>query len=224
MAKVSFNYKALSDGKLRTQAQEHARQIHSMLTKSGQTLVDIGKRLTAMREAMGSRVFREWVTFEFEWQLPTASNYCRVALIFGDRQDLHLFQPSAIVALSRQNVPASLVDEALNRAKAGETVTFLWVRQRLAALAIPPSRGDAGKPRSQVAVKAGQAPTLQSVRFILDEWKETLPRAIRELSAAEVADLESRIVELIAQIRSAKAPAPAQVGARRPRRAAAAVA
>lgn len=206
MAKsVSFNYKLLQDGKIRAAAQENAKQIHSMLAKTGQTLVEIGRRLQAMHEAMGSAVFREWVLCEFQWQQSTASNYMRSALVFGEQENLSLFQPAAIIALSRRNIPQTLIDEALRRAHGGEPVTFSWLKHRLRAFNIP-QRADAAQPRCAVQVRAGAAPSMQTMRFILDQWKECLPKTVQEISPDELEELEARIEELMQQLRSAKLP------------------
>jgi hypothetical protein len=154
----------------------------------------------------------------------------RAALTFGGRDDLHLFQPFAITLLSRRNVPAHVIDEALKKARYGDVITGSWVKERLAALALPPTRQDAGKPRSRAEVRSGTAPTIQAMRFTLDQWKASLPETIPRLSADELLDLENLILDLMLQLRSAKAAAAeipversaarptAKSSARRPRR------
>ncbi|MBA3315286.1 MAG: DUF3102 domain-containing protein [Planctomycetaceae bacterium] len=120
---VAFNYGSLSKTERRT-AEAEAVRIKGLLEKTGATIVEIGRRLIAVREALGPSKFAAWLAAEFQWQQPMASNYMQAARRFGQAPCLDKFQPHALYELSRSRVPDSVVDKAIEKAVAGELVTL----------------------------------------------------------------------------------------------------
>ena len=60
----AFDYDTLPE-KHRTTSQAHAMKIHDIIARTAEGIVEIGKRLTAVKKAVGIRRFNEWLTGEF---------------------------------------------------------------------------------------------------------------------------------------------------------------
>ena len=120
--KSEFDYSTLNE-KHRTTTQAHAMKIHDIIARTAEGIVEIGKRLMAVKKALGIRHFNEWITGEFRWSQATASNYMRCAKKFGALDCVGQFQPSALTQFVRERVPAKAINEAVKLARSGELIT-----------------------------------------------------------------------------------------------------
>lgn len=214
---VGFNYEILKDTKFRNEAKKQAQEINKLLKSSTEAIVEIGRRLIAMRESMQSAMFRAWIECEFRWQQSTAANYMQTARQFGELDCLQNFQPTALIMLARSNVPEKLANTMIARAKAGDIVTQKVVKQALAADPnFVPTRKDAGVPRklqsapsisqkeaapaSLVEIVASGPLTIDSLQRSLDAFSASLP--LLELQQTDRDALANRFFELAVQLRT----------------------
>src|SRR3990172_3209737 len=90
-----FNYGVLSS-KARRTAEGHARAIHALLRQTAANIIEIGRRLIEVHDALGSRHYGAWLRSEFAWTQSVASNYEQVARKFANLACVDHFQPSAL--------------------------------------------------------------------------------------------------------------------------------
>ena len=147
MARVQFNYEMLEDTAAARQAQESAREIQKLLEKSAESVVQIGKLMTQVKERLSPAVFIAWVECEFGWGPSVATNYMQAARVFGDLDCLKQFQPSPICTLARKNIPEAVVKKAIKLARDGELITFTVVSKLLKEAGHKPTNPSAGKVR-----------------------------------------------------------------------------
>ena len=238
MSKVSFNYTALTNDKVRKQARDAATEIRAMLQVTGQHVVEIGNRLTAIKKALGPRAFGEWLKAEFEWTESVAQNHMLCARRFDGLDCLHQFQPYALYQLCRQATPDAAIKAAIKLAGSGELVTGRKANDLIAKhggkLLRPPkgqqtSKGHgataagtsaAGTPatgsttagKSSASNTAGGVETLQTT---LDEFAANLDTVARKLSRADRESLADRFLQLALQLRSVTTPKTGKAGGRK---------
>jgi hypothetical protein len=206
--KVAFNYESIEDAKARSQAKQQAEQINKLLRASAVAIVDVGKRLIAVRERMGSKMFRAWIECEFSWQQPTAANYMQAARAFGDLDCLDKFQPSALTQLARANIPESTVNEMIDQARSGKVVTYKTVRDAIAKNPnFVPARSDAKTPRrsepDRSIATTQDMEVKSSVEWLRDSINLLAERVpMLTLKASDRDALANRIMELAFQLRS----------------------
>ncbi len=208
---IGFNYDIVKDAKLRTEAKKQADQINKLLRTSTEAVVEIGKRLNGIREGMLAtpKLFRAWIECEFCWQQSTAANYMQTARVFGELDCLAKFQPSAIIMLARTNIPAKISEAMIERARAGETITYTIVKKALSEDAsFQPTRRDAGVSRKGESkgstVNAASAQTvpvtIEALQKSLDAFSASLPLLTLEQSDRDV--LANRFFELACELRT----------------------
>jgi len=123
---VAFNYQALPEN-VRQLASDNAREISVILERTSAGIIEIGRRLIEVHEALGRNrhdAYSAWLTGCFRWTQATASNFEQVARKFGGLENnvLNRFPPSALYALMRRNVAPEAVKESIARARKGEII------------------------------------------------------------------------------------------------------
>ncbi len=124
--KKVFDYSSL-DRDLSSYVQERAKEIHNLLKRNLKDIIDIGNYLIDIQKKLGYGNFYSWLDAEFEWSSATAERYMGVAKRLGslnmrELEDLHIV-PTAAYELTYSSVPDEGLQEALTRARAGETIT-----------------------------------------------------------------------------------------------------
>jgi hypothetical protein len=119
-----FDYEALDD-QTRRIVQQHTGDIKRLAKRAAQDIVEIGQKLTEVKEALGHGRFGEWLLAEFEWTERTAQNFMRVHETFKSEKfsDLRI-APSALYLFASPSTPESAREEGIARARAGETMTY----------------------------------------------------------------------------------------------------
>lgn len=207
MSRTAFRYELIADKSLRKRVQSQAHQIQGLLQVSAAAVVEIGRRMQDVYDGLSAALFRAWVECEFGWNRSTASNYMQAARVFGDCDCLQQIQPSALIALSRQNVPASVSATALDRARNGELVTLKSVQQLLQAAGVQPNHASAGVARkphtaaAAVAVAALAADPAAALRETLDTFVVNIDRLAESLSKDDRNAIADRFLQLAIQIR-----------------------
>lgn len=186
---AAFDYGTLALA-LREELRAEASVIQKLIGASSRSVIQIGLRLSYVRERLGRRPFKAWLLAEFRMKKATASNYMRAAFVFRDAACVDRFQPSALYVLSRKNATEAARDEALQRAHEGELIT---------------------KAEAQIIVRRHCGATTVSGEVANRRIASTLRRLkthIESLSRAGRAELAEQLTDLLALV-NARPPAAA---------------
>ena len=120
-----FDYTAL-DTSTSQFVQQQTGEIRGLMKRTVESIFEIGQRLIVVKERLGHGRFGSWLETEFEWSQDTASNFINVAKKFGNLPNFSEFDmaASALYMLAAPSTPDAARDEALARAKAGESITY----------------------------------------------------------------------------------------------------
>ena len=135
---TDFDYTVLAPGP-RHLAIRNARAVQTHLVRSTKSVIDMGRRLIAVREQLDNRQWQAWLRCEFRWSRSVASNYMRVAEKFGGLDVVARFQPSALYALARKYVSPRAIADVVALARAGQTVSKAVARQMIRKYGTPNS-------------------------------------------------------------------------------------
>jgi hypothetical protein len=113
--------------------QHKTKEIQTRVRRAKQDILDIGRLLVEVRSVLEHGQFETWLVQEIAWSPRTAYNFIYVYERFGNvanfaRMDVDI---SAAYLLAAPKTPQVFVDEFLNRARAGERITFKTVRKEL---------------------------------------------------------------------------------------------
>jgi hypothetical protein len=145
---VGFNYDLL-ETKLADKVRSAADRIRERIKKTVEDIIEVGNDLLAVKEALPHGQFLPWLRAEFGWSERSAQNFMSVAEQFKSAKTADLpIQPSAAYLLAAPSVPDEAREKAVEKAEAGEEITFAAAREIVA---------DARKkkrPRKQKAIPA----------------------------------------------------------------------
>lgn len=116
-----FDYETL-DAENRIVVQQRTLEIHDLVRKTAESVVQIGAKLTEVQQRLGGR-FTAWLDNEFSWSERTAYNYMAVWQKFGDQKSIAKIANSALYLLSASGTPEPARKAAIEMAEAGEPVT-----------------------------------------------------------------------------------------------------
>ena len=94
------------------------------MRRSAQDIIDIGQKLIDVKARLGHGHFGGWLEAEFQWSRPTATRFMQVASRFSEIVHGEQFEAKALYLLASPSTPDDAVEEALERAEAGEKITF----------------------------------------------------------------------------------------------------
>lgn len=214
MAQVSFQYAVIQDQKVRQQVESQAKAIRGLLERSAAAVVDIGQRMQAVHDVLSPAMFRAWAECEFGWAHSTIVNYMQAARVFGECDCLKQIQPSAVVMLSRRNVPEKVIAQALELARSGGLVTMKRVQQLFADAGVQPASKTAGVARkphtaaAAVAVAALNDDPVAALRQSLNTFTTNIDRLAESLSSDDRNALADQFLQLALQIRQIGPAAP----------------
>ena len=192
MAKtIGFNYDVLQE-EHRDEARQHAQTIRGLIQANTKNVLTIGQRLQEMRDRVGSRFFDAWIKAEFHWSQTTASDYMRAAKSFsGLGETVERFQPSALFELARNRVDTRVVEESIDLARSGRTIT-----RKLAQEIV-------GKYQSNGQATPRQRDALNKLRSGLKSLQGCLDEIAERLTRDEMDALADELLNLAVQLRSA---------------------
>ncbi|SRR5579883_813039 len=118
-----FNYAAL-ETETRILVQQHTNEIKTLIRRHAQDILDIGQKLIEVKQQLGHGNFINWLKFEFNWSISTATRFMRVQeeFKFVNLTNLQI-APSALYLLAASSTPQQARTEALERANLGEIIT-----------------------------------------------------------------------------------------------------
>lgn len=126
-----FDYGDL-DPDIRIAVQQRTGEIKSLMKRAAQDIIDIGEKLTEVKERLGHGRFGAWLRAEFEWSADTALRFVQVSTAFRQIPQIAVFDPSALYALAAPSTPQPARLEAIARAQAGESITYTTARDIIA--------------------------------------------------------------------------------------------
>jgi hypothetical protein len=118
-----FDYDVLT-AEVRILVQGKTSELKSLMRRSAQDIIDIGQKLTEVKEKLGHGNFRAWLRGEFSWSVRTAARFMQVATQFKCAKLAHLnIAVSALYLLAKPSTPEKARKQALEMAKEGEYIT-----------------------------------------------------------------------------------------------------
>jgi hypothetical protein len=129
---VGFNYELL-ETKLADKLRNAADRIRERVKKTVEDIIEVGNDLLAVKEALPHGQFLPWIKAEFGWSERTAQNFMSVAEQFKSAKIADLpIQPSAAYLLAAPSVPDEAREKAIEKAEAGEEITFAAAKEIVA--------------------------------------------------------------------------------------------
>lgn len=124
-------------------------RIKVRMARTADDIIEIGRDLIAVKEAIGHGNFLPWIEAEFGMSDQSAANFMNVAKRFGGQNPNGLdFTPTVLYALAAPSTPDEVVDAAVERAGSGAKLTTADVKAMKAAWAAE---------REELRAKAGKA-------------------------------------------------------------------
>lgn len=119
-----FEYERL-DAETRITVQRHTSEIKNLLRRTTEQIIEIGLKLTDVKNQLGHGKFRSWLKTEFDWSIPTANRFMQVADKFKNLNLRHLdIAASALYLLASPSTSEEARTEAHQRASQGENITY----------------------------------------------------------------------------------------------------
>ena len=129
---VGFNY-ALLETKLADKVRSAADRIRERIKKTVEDIIEVGNDLLAVKEALPHGQFLPWLKAEFGWSERSAQYFMSVAEQFKSAKIADLpIQPSAAYLLAATSVPDEAREKAVEKAEAGEEITFAAAKEIVA--------------------------------------------------------------------------------------------
>jgi hypothetical protein len=131
---IGFNYDLL-EAKIAEQARSSAERIRDKVKRTIEDIIEVGKDLLAVRDALPHGQFGPWLAAEFGWTERTARNFMAVAEHFGPKTEIIsdlTIQPTAAYLLAAPSAPDEALEAAIERAEAGEQITTAVAKEILA--------------------------------------------------------------------------------------------
>lgn len=132
-----FEYAAL-DTETRIVVQQRTTEIKALMRRAASDIIEIGQKLIEVKGRIGHGAFGGWLAAEFEWHENTARNFMRVAEHFKSTNFVEMMAPSALYLLAAPSTPEAARAEAIDRAEAGEPITYSTAREIVSDHRAPP--------------------------------------------------------------------------------------
>jgi hypothetical protein len=126
---VPFDYTALTEPD-RQFVADQVGAIRSLVERTAADIIDIGRRLLAVKDRLPYGQFGDWLAAEFAMTARTAQNFMNVARAFKNEtvSDLRI-GTKALYMLASPSVPETVREEAIERSEAGEHITPTKARE-----------------------------------------------------------------------------------------------
>lgn len=128
-----FNYGAL-DMESRMEVRLRRDEIRTLLRRTAQDIVDIGGKLADVKARLDHGQFGAWLEQEFQWKERMARNFMAVHERFKTANFADLaIAPSALYLLASPSVPEETAQAVIERAQAGEHITYTAAKDAIDA-------------------------------------------------------------------------------------------
>jgi len=118
-----FEYLGITDPKQKAALVDATRALRNRIERATQNIIEIGKRLTEVKEMLGHGKFLPWLEKEFGMSDQTAQNFMNVFKRFGQIPNGLEFQSKALYLLASPSTPDEAREEAVELASKGEKIT-----------------------------------------------------------------------------------------------------
>lgn len=133
-----FDYTSL-DAVTARFVQQQTGEIRALMKRTAQDIIELGQKLIAVKQTIGHGRFEDWLRAEFEWTQMTANRFMNVAKELKSNKLLDLtIAPSALYEIFAPSTPEAARNEAIARAKAGESITYTTAKTIKQKYAPPP--------------------------------------------------------------------------------------
>lgn len=133
-----FDYTAL-DTETRIVVQQRTGEIKALMRTTAQGIIDIGEKLTEVKQRLGHGNFGTWLHLEFSWTDRTARQFMRVYDQFKmeNFSDLTI-APSALYLLAAPSTPDEVREHFIEQSQNGISVGYTEVKELKQAFDIAP--------------------------------------------------------------------------------------
>lgn len=132
MVGIGFDYGTL-EPKVADKVRDTVVRIKERVKKTVEDIIEVGKDLLNVRQQLEHGQFGTWLKAEFGWSERSAQNFMSVAEKFKSAKFADLpIQPSAAYLLAAPSVPDEARQKAVEKAEAGEEITFVAAKQIVA--------------------------------------------------------------------------------------------
>jgi len=120
---IEFSYGMLNLA-TRKVVQQRTIEIKSLLRRTAQDIIDIGEKLSEVKQELGHGQFVDWLRTEFDWSDSAARKFMQVHRKFKSVKFTNLnIAISALYLLAADCTSEAARAEAVQRAEAGEVIT-----------------------------------------------------------------------------------------------------
>ena len=172
--------------------QQRTGEIKRLMRKTAQGVIDIGSYLIDAKACLDHGQFGDWLTAEFTWDERSARRFMAVADQFktDNLSDLSI-APSALYLLASPSTPEPARAEVIERAQAGERITYSAAKETVQQYRPPAPTGPA--PQALAAVKTwllANVPTSQRTyalrNYKTPPWSNTLKQHVGGIAPEQV--------------------------------------
>ena len=129
IVEIGFDYTGIP-AELAQKARLSAERIKIRMKRTAEDIVEIGRELVEIKEALPHGRFLPWVEAEFGMSDQQARRFIQVHEKFGDQIQHYVeFQPTVLYALSAPSTPPEVITQATDAADTGEKVTLKQVQE-----------------------------------------------------------------------------------------------
>lgn len=189
LVQVAFDYDAL-EPKTRLFVYEWAQEIRVRAQRSAQDIIEIGRGLSEVKEALGHGRFLDWIDKEFGWSIRSAQRFMTVYDCFKNDTVSYLeIEISALYLIAAPSTHQSARTNLIGRAVSGETITKQTALATLREMKKPVIAPEPDEAR-QRAIETGK-PVLDS-----EGWYQPPVTIEREEEVGNLLDLFDLILGL----------------------------
>jgi hypothetical protein len=143
LIQLAFDYDQL-DTETRIVVRQRTTEIRERLRRTAQDIVEVGQRMTEIKDRLPHGQFGPWLSAEFGMSEGHARKMMQVSRAFGQNDHYDRFAPTALMLLAAPGTPEEARAEALEAAAAGEPISTKMAEGIVAKhkpATIQPSRG-----------------------------------------------------------------------------------
>ena len=127
----NFEYSRLNK-EIRTIVRQRTLEIKNLMRLTAENIINIGQKLTEVKEQLGHGNFQDWLRSEFEWSEQTARQFMQVyrwsRTIENKNFVFSQLATSALYLLAAPSTPSQAREEVLDLVSEGEKISYSRVK------------------------------------------------------------------------------------------------
>ncbi|MFM7449136.1 MAG: DUF3102 domain-containing protein [Leptolyngbyaceae cyanobacterium] len=113
------------DAEILTVVQQHTNEIKGLMRRTAQDIIQIGQKLIEVKQHLGHGNFTNWLKFEFNWSISTATKFMHVAEQLKSVNFTNLnISASALYIIAAPSTSKDARAEVLKLAVVGENISY----------------------------------------------------------------------------------------------------